>query len=241
MVIKIKQQQLITLVLLLGAPIFLAGVSSIFRPVDAQGYGYGYGACTANAPTNLRVQNQPRHHRVLMQWKKVTFENCESSKADYYDLQITNATNKVLFSFSNVKKIQKVAPISLFKPNRKYRFTVRAVAVDKNATDYATSKLFTVAPKRPGLIAIEHRSSGAVRASWKNIPRAKKLKYYRVVLKRGNAVILDTKVRNGFSKIRTGITLQNLTPNTSYMLRVRSFRAKGVRSLFRTRIFRTLP
>lgn len=236
-----KKQQIMTLILLFAAPLFLIGVSMARGEDDPQGYGYGYGACTADAPTNLHVKNQPRHHRVLMQWKKVTFENCESPKADYYDLQITNATNKVLFSFSNVKKIQKVAPISLFKPNRKYRFTVRAVAVNENATDYATSKLFTVAPKRPGLIAIEHRSSGAVRASWKNIPRAKKLKYYRVVLKRGKAVILDTKVRNGLSKIRTGITLQNLTPNTSYTLLVRSFRAKGVRSLFRTRIFRTLP
>lgn len=236
-----QRQQLLPVIVFLSIPLFLLGVSAVLGNNDAEGYGYGYGACTADAPTGLAVKNKPKHRRVFFQWKKVTFENCDSTKPDAYDVQIENAKGKVVVTFSNVTKTQKAAPVALFKPNTKYRFAVRAIAVDDAATDYSADKKFTVAPQRPGLITIELQSPTQVRASWKNIPKSRKLKYYQVILKENGRIVLREKVRKSLRKKRTGITLENLTPNTRYKILVRSVRAKGVRSLERTRIFRTPP
>lgn len=223
---------LFTLVVLTLASIMF----SITDLAPAAGYGYG---CTGDRPNGLSVRLDTPV-QIRLQWNAVSFSNCSEDAADYYRLQIRRNDGGLVRSYDNIQKTHKVIGHGILRRNHAYKFRVRAVASDGSATDWSRYKLFRTVPKRPERLHVRHVSSHAVRVTWNNVARSARLRYYQVIVQRGDHVVFHKKVRIGLRRKQTDVTVRRLRPGTTYIALVRAVANKTTRSNFQRIQFTTL-
>lgn len=205
--------------LLVAGSLFAVGVQ---QSGLALGYGYGYGACTADRPNELSAAYVNNDKRIEFTWGAVEFSDCEDSVAASYRLQVRKPDATLIQDFSDITATSKKISSSSLLTNHAYKFRVRGVAVDDGNTDWSLYKSFRTVPKKPAKLKVTQFSSSSAYITWKNIARSDKLRYYQIVVKRGDRVVYSKRVKLGLRKARTGIIVEGLKADVRYRVKVRA-------------------
>lgn len=192
----------------------------------AFGYGYGYGACTADRPNELSAAYVNNDKRIEFTWDAVEFSDCEDSAAAAYRLQVRKPDATLIQDFSDITATSKKISVSSLLTNHAYKFRVRGVAVDDGNTDWSLYKSFRTLPKKPAKLKVTQFSSSSAYITWKNIVRSGKLRYYQIVVKRGDRVVYSKRVKLGLRKARTGVIVEGLKADVRYRVKVRAVARK---------------
>ncbi len=220
---------------------FLMFGAWVIQPLAlANGYGYGYGACTADRPRNLSADLSTNKRNLIFSWDEVVFTDCADEAAASYRLQIRFNDGTLVQSYDNLSHPTKTITLKALKRNHAYKFRIRAVATDGTSTDWSLYKLFRTPPRRPAKIFIRDLSSHAVEATWRNVVRSERLKYYQVVVQRKRHTVFEKKVRLGLRHTKTGVIVRRLRSAKSYTIKVRAVANKTTFSQYQSQRFTTL-
>lgn len=204
----------------------------------AFGYGYGYGTCTGDRPNDLTATYINNNRRIEFNWNAVEFSDCDDTAAASYRLQVRKSDATLLQDYVDITSTTKRISASSLLTNLAYKFRVKAVASDAEVTDWSLYKAFRTLPKRPSELKVKQLSNTAAYISWRNITRSNKLRYYQLVVKRGNKVIYSKRVRLGLRKVRTGTLIENLKPNIRYRVKIRAVARKTSKGLYAKEYFK---
>lgn len=227
----------VAVALFVSAPVVL-GQYSVFS-----GYGYGYGTCTASRPNDLSVRylKGDRRGTIALRWAEVSFDECGDGEGlDYYELQIRTLGGGLVKTYTNISTNRKRVKLSTLKRNRSYKFKVKAVATDGEATSWSLYKSFHTRPGRPSAIMVSAVTERSARLTWNNVARSRKLRQYRVVVRtlKGTKVF-SKRVTSRLTKARTYVNVTGLSSATAYRASVRSVYSSSIRSKYKTQRFRT--
>ncbi|HBY73281.1 MAG TPA: hypothetical protein DEG44_01170 [Candidatus Kerfeldbacteria bacterium] len=203
----------------------------------AFGYGYGYGTCTADRPNGLTAEYVNNDKRIEFNWNAVEFSDCDDTTAASYRLQVRKSDATLLQDYSDITSTTKKISASSLLTNHAYKFRVRGIAVDDENTEWSLYKSLRTLPKKPAKLKVTQFSSTSAYISWRNIVRSNKLRYYQLVVKRGDKVVYSKRVKLGLRKNRTGTLVENLRPDVRYRVKVRAVARKTSKGSYAKRYF----
>lgn len=203
----------------------------------AFGYGYGYGTCTADRPNQLTAAYVNNYRRIQFTWTPVEFTDCDDTAAASYRLQVRKADATLLQDYADLTNPTKTISASSLQTNLAYKFRVKATASDGEITDWSLYKSFRTLPKRPSQLRVTQFSSSSAYISWRAVPRSKKLRYYQLVVKRGDRVVYSKRVRLGLRRNRITALVENLRPNVRYRVKVRAVARPTSKGLYAKEYF----
>lgn len=204
----------------------------------AFGYGYGYGACTADRPNELSAEYVNNDKRIQLNWAAVEFSDCDDTAAASYRVQVRQTDATLVSEYSDLTTTSKKISASALKTNKPYKFRVKATASDDSATEWSLYKSFRTLPKKPSDLTITQTGAGSVRVGWENVVRSKKLRYYQVVVKKGNRVVYSKRVSLGLRRNKTGTTVQHLKAGVRYRVKVRAVARASSKGDYTKKYFR---
>ncbi len=183
--------------------------------------GYGYGACTANRPNGLAAAYTSNYKRIELSWNTVEFEDCADSAATYR-VQVRKPDASLLHDYSSLTTASKKITLDALQSNHTYQFRVKATATDDETTDWSLYKSFQTRPDRPDNLKVRSINTHQAYISWENVGRSSKLRYYQVVIKRGDHVAYSKHVRLGLHKKYDSLTVSHLKAGVVYQVKVRA-------------------
>ena len=96
-------------------------------------------ACTLAKPRHLQVKNKARQHKIMLRWSSQS-SNCVTSAAVHYTVRIKTKSGKLVLLKRNIAAAKYTLRAKRLKPNKKYEFSVRAVADDGAKTVWSKAK-----------------------------------------------------------------------------------------------------
>lgn len=204
----------------------------------AFGYGYGYGTCTGDRPNGLAAEYINNYKRIEFSWNAVEFSDCDDTAAASYRLQVRKTDATLLQDYNDLITTSKKISAHSLLTNYAYKFRVKATASDEEVTDWALYKSFRTLPKKPNKLKIKQFSSTSAYITWRNVARSKKLRYYQLVVKRGDKVVYSKRVKLGLRKFRAGVLVEHLQPDVRYRVKVRAVARKTSKGLFAKEYFK---
>lgn len=203
--------------------------------------GYGYGTCTTVAPTKLSAKNSAsKETSTILRWQEVDFSDCGTHDATAsYTVKVYRAEGGLVKTYTGITETTLSIARGVLKPNSNYKFKIKAYAADTTESAWSRYKLFHTLPAKAKSIAVTNITNTAADVSWGNVARSKTLKYYQVIVRQGKTVVFSTQVNKNLNQLRTGTTVTGLTPNTSYVVKIRAVYTKKIIGKAGTATFKT--
>lgn len=203
----------------------------------ALGYGYGYGVCTASRPEDLDTAYTDDKERIEFSWAEVLFTNCATDTPASYTMQIRRQDATLIAEYTNINNPYKRIDRTNLKSNKSYKFRVRAVAVDNELSEWSLYTSFRTQPAKPKKLAISKVGESSARVSWQNVARSSRLRYYQVVVKRGDRVTFSKRVRLGLRRNNNNTVITNLKSGKRYQVKIRAVARSSSKGMYAKKRF----
>lgn len=95
--------------------------------------------CVLAKPQHLQVKNKIQQHKIVLRWSSQS-SNCVTSAAVHYTVRIKIKSGKLVLLKRNITAAKYTLRSKRLKPNKKYEFSVRAVADDGAKTAWSKAK-----------------------------------------------------------------------------------------------------